>query len=1536
MLGSPKARLWGRRHREGRRQAMSSKVTYRQQYTRCGKERCRKCREGAGHGPYWYAYWSENGRTISKYIGIRLPDPIDTEQQAKAGPETRRASAPGAASSAANHSAIHPTPAPAAQNQRVKLQVDTQSMRIYVLGQFRIDRLERGGWEPVVNRTWRRRRARALLGCLLSSPGRRLGRERAMEALWPDLDMETAANRLNGAVHELRRILEPELARPAASRMLRLERDILELAGRSQIWVDAETFESLLNEANNMSVSGPDGASHIENIERLLEESALLYSGDYLPEELYSEWSAPRREALRRDWIGLLLKLSELREKRGSFVTAMEPLNRLLAADPTDETAVQRLMLLLTQLDRRGEALNTYRKLATRLQRLYDSEPLPETRDLYEQLRLGTINRNSLKALVSPDVKSSWLAPNMAERPGAPAQNTPPTASNESSNAPAPEAIKLTLRGDSTGAGFAQAQEYGLFVVGSQLGRTNQGPLIGRSLELQMLRQLLLSIECAPRDSAALEHNTLGPRPWDMKTPHMLLLVGEAGIGKTRLAEELSHDAFKLGWAIAWTRAYEQEGTIPYRPWIELLRTFLKDNPPEALLASFSGSAPEYAPDAAPNAITLLERLSTLLPELHELLPAGHKTNQPLPPEQERLHVWEATLEILILLSKKAPLLLVFDDIHWTDNSSRELLAYITRHIQDQRILLIGTCRDAELAPAHGLRALIADLRREQALMTLAVQPLSPGQIAELVSHLPQEIVQSIQAQVAGNPFFAEELARVSESALASAPQLADRSMIMLSPFLAIGNEGGLRGKSYTSSELPDGITAVLERRLSRLSIDCQNLLAKATVLGGSFEFQQLLHMTSPQTEDTVLDLLEEALHAGLLTEEGKGARVIYHFWHPLIVSHLYEGLSAARCAQLHRRAAEALIQAHAGREHEMAASIVHHLTRGGGASAQVTHFAELAGNQAYLQAAFDEAEHYYSMTIQAMAGYELPEGKSISGIAGQQFVQAVAGVADPTHIARLLERICECCEVRGGFEEARDIYTCILELRQHYLTFDTAEEQRQEARVQALIWREIGRTWSSNGDYGQAKECYERAKQVMSDAGIHTGAAWACVHLQQGSICILQGNYDEARRFVLEALDMLEAAVLDGAPSGDARSAHPQLQAEKSVAFAQGKDRPASLPNLLQTRIERAIVGDPLEIGTAHEFLGIIAASVGLLSEALTHIYKALAIFEQHDYVIEMVKVCGNLGAVHAMKSENSVANVYFRRSLELAERIGSLPDMTYITGNLGEMAARSGDLFQAEEWLSRGLAIAESINDRDHLSWSHVSLAATLIDLGQLEGAAEHIRSALAISRAIKSPRNIGHALIALGDLRVTQSMVAANLPEPQAALIRRRLLLRAQATLQRAMAMEEIEIELVVEGKVILAGIFFLLEDYEQALQIATQSLEEARQHEITRMIARSQRLLGRILAARGDFAQAASYFEQAMQVFQQHEMRLDYARALHGYGAVLLQQGAINECLGKKGLTLLQEARELFVISHAAIDLQLVNDLLAHPTARILET
>ncbi len=1451
---------------------MNSKVTYRRQYTRCGKQRCRKCREGEGHGPYWYAYWSEKGRTVSKYIGTHLPENI-------------------ALHSSSEDSAKAPLSSTTVQ------ELPSPTLRLYLLGQFRVERKNGTEWSAIDSRIWHRRRARSLLGCLLSSPGRRLSREQVMELLWPDLDIDIAANRLNGAVHELRQILEPEISRPAASRMLRLERDVLEIANRSQIWIDAEAFEGLLKEAHNCSTS--------DETERLLEEAATLYRGSYLLEELYSEWAAPRRDALQRAWIGLLLDLANLRAERGALASAIEPLDRLRTAEPTNETALQRLMILLTHLDRRGEALQVYRQHVAMLERDYESDPLPETRTLFEELRQGKI-------------------------PSAPAPRAQTGQAKHSipSQPPSPQAVPEPA--------FSRPTLH--------LGRHNQSPLIGRHQELTTLRQIMLALEVTPyREESGVPASLHAPVTSSRaRQPHLLLLIGEPGIGKTRLAEELSLEAYTRDWAVAWSRSYEQEGTLPYRPWTELLRTLLQGAKTLEELVHTTGVPPHLAPFK-------LERLGTLLPELASATPAA-RLAIPLPHEQERLHLWEATLGLLDTLSAINPLLLVLDDLHWTDDSSIELLTYLAHHLQDQRVLLLATCRDAELPPQHKLRTLIADLQREQAIAALAVQPLTHSQIGTLVSHLPQDAVQSIQTQAAGNPFFAEELARYMDAT--AGDQLAPIDINQSAgtpahaPVAMVGHD-----TPRPDRLLPEAIAGVLERRLGRLSSGCQALLGRAAVLGGSFALNLLLPMTNEHSEDTILDLLDEALYAGLLTEEGTGTHITYHFWHPLIISHLYEHLSAARRAQFHRRAAEAIKIANGSSSQEKgAAAIVYHLSKGGGNPASMAHFAELAGNQAYSIAAYSEAQHYYLQTIQAILGNALQtlEGTDIHTHIRLITPQIISQLSFTTllHVCRLLERIAECTTVQGNYEDARYLYECILDLRtsegfqQHLATReqDNRGQAQQEAQIQALLWRDIGHIWSMIGEYAHAYECNRHGRAVMQKADVTTGTAWACLQIQHGVLLRLDGNYQEARRYVEEALEVLERIVQADTPSQQARynvlARREAGQGAPTLLVAQSQANKER-----QTRTERTLAGDPLDIGYAHEQLGIIAASAGPLHDGLRHMNIALTIYEQSDLVSDMSRVCNNLGAVYIVKSEQSVARTYLRRSLELAERIGDLPSMTTSMGNLGDVAQRSGDLLEAEEWFKRSIALAERINDREGISWCSVELAKVQQDLGKLEDARSSLLRAISIGRAIKSLRCVRYALVGLGHLHITEALFAHKSPPFSYKEHRahgdgyKRLLQRARAAIQRAIALGELEVEIIIDGRYMLASIHFFLDDLETAHTIALQTLKEAQEYELTLITGRTYRLLGLIQATKKSYEQADHYLEQAIDVFREHAYRLDSARTLHYYGATLMQRDVasstdhtayvVQEAYAR-GLDYLSEARRIFVDCHASIDMTWVED------------
>ncbi|HAT46720.1 MAG TPA: hypothetical protein DCS90_16600, partial [Ktedonobacter sp.] len=270
----------------------------------------------------------------------------------------------------------------------------------------------------------------------------------------------------------------------------------------------------------------------------------------------------------------------------------------------------------------------------------------------------------------------------------------------------------------------------------------------------------------------------------------------------------------------------------------------------------------------------------------------------------------------------RTPLLLVLDDFHWADASSSELFAYLVRRLHGRPIVMVGTYRDNELPTSNPLRSLLIDLQREQVVMSIPIQPLTDEQIASLVAHVPGTMVQYIQTRAAGNPFFAEELARTVETQITPAASNAESAQ---DTHTLAHKQVNVSKKLDSEFILPDTIAAVLELRMNRLSAACQRLLGNAAVLGGSFTFHVIQHMETgvhaSTSEDTILDLLEEAIQAGVLTEEGTGTRINYQFWHPLLVSHLYEQLSAARRARLHRRAAEVLQRVYQGREEEEGAA---------------------------------------------------------------------------------------------------------------------------------------------------------------------------------------------------------------------------------------------------------------------------------------------------------------------------------------------------------------------------------------------------------------------------------------------------------------------------------------------------------------------------------------------------------------------------------------------------------------------------------------
>ncbi len=1204
----------------------------------------------------------------------------------------------------------------------------TSMIRIWTLGQFRIDRCYHQQWSPVTDSAWQQHNVRSLLAYLICSPERRASRSQIIAALWPTLDIGMASSRLNKTVQNLRKVLghpavdagsvQGDAFRVGALPLL-VDGEWLSLADQEHIWIDAHAFEersvaSLSDKAryeHDEQSAAPDVSVDSLQRERLLRDVVTLYSGNFLPEEQTSEWVITRRQILRRHWIELLLELVDLYTTRGASSSAIDILDRLLASDPTNEPAVQRLIVVLSHLKRRGEALRAYQSFADVLQREYAAVPSEETRAFYEAVRRGS---------ALPERVMDPLAP-------AAVSNTP-----------------LTHDLRSVARGFPL----------EPIGRSNQSPLVGRTNKLSTMRDLLLEVEHSAQLQSTGRHKPSGIPLDTQRRPQCLLIMGETGIGKTRLAEEMSREAQKRSWTVVWSRLFTQESSIPYRLWTDTLRKILNLG---------TGLLPVLDP-------YLLQPLLSFLPALREFLPQIILDQAPpllaLTPEQEQLRLWEAIGNLFKTISEHTPLLLVLDDIQWADGSSHELLGYLARHLHGYPVLFLATCRDTELPkrPPHPLRKLIFHMQREHTIKTLNVEPLTSEQIALLVSStaaLPEDKVRHIQDHAAGNPFFAEELAR------------------------------------STPPVLPMTVTAALDNRMEKLSKPCRQLLGNAAVLGGSFKFPVICAMevgNELADDDIVLDLLEEALLAGVLTDEGTGTRITYHFWHPLLVSHLYEDLSGIRRARLHLRAAEVLQRIHQGDEEEVAATVTYHLVKGGAESSQIAYYAELAGNRAYSVFAYSEAEHLYGLAVEHMEQVQQNDSQ--------------------VHLASLLERFAECTMVRGHFARARHLYERVLKLRAQLPA--PAEDVQYEAQLQSLLRGEIGLTWRYTGDNARAWEAFERSEQVLRDIGVIGGPAWARLYYLRSNLYKSEGRYAEALRVAQEALALYE-----------------QQQKQRIVPGAQMTHA---------TSFQRTLEGNPINLGRTYRLIGTIAEAMGQLTTALTHQSKALALYEQYSEKRQIAHVSCDMGYTYLQKGKYEQAQAELRRSHSLAESIGDEPLLSLVYSNWGKLAAATGELEEAEDWYQRALELAEALTkDSEYISLWSARLATVLQALGKSTEAIQSVRRAWNTGRAMHNSPCIGQALVTLGNIRIAQAIGAEDLP-----VVQQRLLRHAREDVQRALALDELEVETRISGQLALAHITLLQGQRDLARTEIEQALGEAQRYEQAHVETHARRLLEQVNA------------------------------------------------------------------------------------------
>jgi class 3 adenylate cyclase len=458
----------------------------------------------------------------------------------------------------------------------------------------------------------------------------------------------------------------------------------------------------------------------------------------------------------------------------------------------------------------------------------------------------------------------------------------------------------------------------------TQVRGFRRGPFVGRDKEMAQLKERF--------EDSLSGHGSL------------VMIVGEPGIGKTRLAEELSVYARVRGAQALTGQCYESEGAPPYIPFVETLRQYVNSRPAEALREEMGDGASDLA--------KLVSEVRARVPDVPD--------SREEAPEAERYRLLEAVTSFLVNASQANPLLLILDDLHWADKPSLLLLEHLARRLAGSRILVVGTYRDVELDRRHPLSEVIAGLRRERLYERVLVRGLDAEGVRAMLagrgamSAGPEQPVnpafsRALHEQTEGNPFFIEEI------------------VIHLVEIGALYRKEGqwqIR-LSALAEHIPEGVREVIGRRLSRLSEATNQALTFASVLGREFDFD-VLHLLSEIEDETLLSALEEALAFQLINEQKAAAGASYRFSHALIQETLYGELSIARKQRLHLRAGRALEQARAGRLEAHVGQLAYHFHQGNDAEKAI-EYSRQAGDAAVRVYAWEEAIRHWETALELM-----------------------------------------------------------------------------------------------------------------------------------------------------------------------------------------------------------------------------------------------------------------------------------------------------------------------------------------------------------------------------------------------------------------------------------------------------------------------------------------------------------------------------------------------------------------------------------------
>jgi len=816
---------------------------------------------------------------------------------------------------------------------------------------------------------------------------------------------------------------------------------------------------------------------------------------------------------------------------------------------------------------------------------------------------------------------------------------------------------------------------------------------VGRQAELAALHQ-------------ALEHSRAGHG-------QIVAVIGEPGVGKTRLFYEFSHASRTQGWRLLESHSTSYGKATPYLPVIDLLKTYVQ--------LEDRDDGRQVREKLTGRLLTLDPALGPSLPAFLALLevPVEDPPWQALDPAQRRQRTLDALKHLLLRESQVQPLLLVFENLHWIDAETQAFLDGLAESLPAARLLLLVNYRP-EYQHSWGQKTYYTQLR---------LDPLPPASAEALLQSLLggdpglEPLKQRLIERTQGNPFFLEESVRT----------LVETQGL-------VGDQGAYRlARALPSIQMPSTVQAVLAARMDRLPAEEKRLLQTAAVIGTEVPLV-LLQAIAEAPEEPLRLGLTHLQAAEFLYETRLFPEHEYTFKHALTHEVAYGSLLQDRRRALHARIVEALETLAGERVAEQVERLAHHALRGE-VWAKALTYCRQAGEKAMARSAHREAVGSFEQALGALQ--HLPEQHHTLEQAIDLRLALRSALWPSSDFGRILAYLREAEALAAALDDPRRLAQVSLFLSENFRimgAYDQAIAASQRALalataggdvvLRALANQRLGQACQAQGDYRRAIDCLgltvasldgaqrrERFGQVVLPA-VLSRAYLAWCHAELGTFAEGRTRGDEGLR-IAEEVDHSGSLMyayhgigLLALRQGDLPRALPRL--ERAMGICQDADLPLFFPWIAAA------------LGAAYALAGRVADAVPLLTQAMEQATATETVLHQ--------ALCRlSLGEAHLLADRLEEAHALAERALALAREHQERGYQAYALRLLGEIAAQREppDVEPAGAHYRQALTLAEELGMRPLVAHCHRGLGTLYAKMGQRGQARAALSTAVALYR-------------------------------------------------------------------------------------------------------------------------------------------------------------------------------------------------------------